>query len=527
MKKVVLLLAALVCANVAIAGIVVTPTSLDFGNVDRNTGAQSSFKLKNTFTGQTTFTVSRTGNFVVSTQSQTLGSNQEITISVSVEAGVSAGNSTGSVTITGGGESATVSLAAHVVDLFATTINATSLDLGNVELGQSKSLSFTVTNTSAGALTYSATPNVSLFSSTSSVNVSAGASGTLNVTFTPVSTGAFTSPLDVKAASGANQQIVGSINLKGTGVLPAGTLVATPGALDFGDVDRNTGKQLSFTLKNNSSTSLACAISVTGGFVVVNQASLSANQQKTISVSIEAGTAAGNKNGTINISAGGTTASVTLTARVVDPFATTINPLTLDFGSVTTATKSLTFTVRNDSTGALSYSGTANPSLYSVSPASLSVAAGQTGTLTVVFTKGNATGSLPGTLDVKAGSQIVGTISLKANVVGPPDLVISITAAPTITLVSNGKKVSVPVKTRNIGGSKSGSCAMKVFFDGTSMNALGTGALDAGAFQDQTIIFIVPANTTGSHQVSVTTDATSLVTESNETNNTATKAVAF
>src|SRR5207237_4108384 len=91
---------------------------------------------------------------------------------------------------------------------------------------------------------------------------------------------------------------------------------------------------------------------------------LSANQQGTVSVNIEAGSAAGNYSGTITISGGGSTVNVPVSATVVDALATSFSPTVMDFGAVEQGQpKSLSINITNTSAGPLTYSATANPSL--------------------------------------------------------------------------------------------------------------------------------------------------------------------
>src|SRR5262245_33645585 len=147
-------------ATTAMAALTVDPTTLNFGNVDRNSGEQKTFKLRNTSTSAVSVTVARTGNFVVSTSGFNLNANEEKTISVNVEAGLPPGSLTGSITYTAGADTVTIPLTANVVDFFQTSVAAT-LDFGNVASGQSKTVLLAITNNSPNRLTYTGVANPS------------------------------------------------------------------------------------------------------------------------------------------------------------------------------------------------------------------------------------------------------------------------------------------------------------------------------------------------------------------------------
>lgn len=319
-------------------------------------------------------------------------------------------------------------------------------------------------------------------------------------------------------------------------------IVVTPNPDDLGNVDRGSGSQSTVTLKNTFATQTTFTINHTGNFVVSSGGTtrtLAANEQITIHVDVEAGVSVGELTGTLDISGGGESVSVPLHATVTDTFASQFNTLQLNFGTVNSGqTKSLPLTVQNQSTGSLVYSGTPSPSLYTVSPASVTVAAGQSGTMTVTFTAGTASGSFPGTLSVKAtsgaSSQGVGTATLSASVPTPPpppppalpDLIIAFNGKQTITKVdANQKRITVPFKVSNIGTGSSSGCAMKIFLDGTFMNALGVGQVNPGGSQTNSVIVTIPMTTTGNHTLRLEIDANKQVTESNENNNTATASI--
>jgi hypothetical protein len=529
--------------NALFAAIVVNPTALNLGTVDRGSGAAGSVVVTNTFSTTTNFTVSfstQSGSFSVtkfpSTAPLVLAANQTHSISVNIEAGAAGGNYSGTITIQGGGATVSVPVTGTVIDAFATTFTPTSpsfLGFGTVVTGTTKLRTIGITNTSPGPLSYSGTGNPSLYSvSPASLPLGSNQSGTLNVIFTPgTNVGNFPGTVDLKA----NNSTVGTVNMTATAVVPPGSIEVTPASLNFGNVERSTGASLTYTLKNASTTTLTFSFSRTGNFVTSTSAlSLGAGLSKSIAVNVEAGVAVGALTGAIAISGGGQNATVSLAANVRDTFATTINPGTLDFGTLNAGqTKSLNFTVQNTSSGSLNYSPQASPSLYSVSPASLSVASNQTGTFTVNFNPGTSSGSLPGSVSVNAASgttsQSAATMTLKANVNPPPlpDLTVSFfSTTPTFEIIKTRKQATFRITVHNVGaaGAVAGSFAVKIFLDNNLMNTISMSPSEPSNIF---ISFLLPANTTGAHTVKVQVDANHEIPESNENNNTVSASVTF
>lgn len=421
-------LAALMTTAVS-AQIVVNPTSLNLGTVDRGSGAASNIKVTNTFPAQTTFTVSfltQSGHFSVGPSSLNLAPNAQGTIFVNIEAGSSTGSYSGTFTIQGGGATVTVPVSATVIDQFGTTLSPTLLDLGTVIVGQtSDPKAIFITNTSPGTLSYSGTANPSLYSVSPAVSIPSGQSGALNVTFAPgTNVGNFPGTVSVKA----NNTIVGTLNLKAISAVPPGSIQVAPAILDFGTVDRTAGASSNYTLTNGSTATLNFNFQRTGNFVTsTSQVSLAGGQSKTISVNVEAGAGPGTLNGAITITGGGQSASVTLKANVVEP--------------------------------------------------------------------------------------------------NPPDLTISfLSTTPTLTTTRVGQVATFSLRIQTGGTSIATGIAVKMFLDNVLVK---TATVSPSQFSNLSLGFPIPANTTGSHTVRVDVDANNQITESNETNNSATANVTF
>lgn len=242
-------------ATVAVAAgaIEVDRSAIDFGNVDRSTGASKSFTLKNASSGSLTFSITKTGNYVVSTSPVTLSAGQQKTINVSIEAGVDTGTLNGSVTATAGGQSATVTLTANILDSFATTVTPSSLDFGTIAPGTTKSLNVSIHNTSTGALSYSFVTSPSLYATApAALSVAAGQTGTAVVTFSPTSSGSFPGTVTIKATSGGSTNTVSTVTLAGSGTAKPDLVVSISNS---SVVPATTTKKVTLTLliKNNGS----------------------------------------------------------------------------------------------------------------------------------------------------------------------------------------------------------------------------------------------------------------------------------
>lgn len=128
-----------------------------------------------------------------------------------------------------------------------------ALDFGDVEVGSSADLAFTVTNTGGGVLTGTVTPSCPEFSVVPNglYELGAGQSETFQIRFQPVSAGSRLCSLD------PGQDLCGETELRGVGVeLPPACQISDP-SLDFGEVLVGETAERSFTITNTGSGVLA------------------------------------------------------------------------------------------------------------------------------------------------------------------------------------------------------------------------------------------------------------------------------
>lgn len=138
-----------------------------------------------------------------------------------------------------------------------------TLDFGSVNVEDTKTLSFTVTNAGAGMLSGSASvADVNApytIVSGSPYNLAEEASTSVEVTFSPTTAGTSTADIDFTGGGGATRSVTGS------GAAPSGTLSVEPtDGLVFGNVVVGSSSVLSFTVTNTGASTLEGEASIVG-----------------------------------------------------------------------------------------------------------------------------------------------------------------------------------------------------------------------------------------------------------------------
>lgn len=139
----------------------------------------------------------------------------------------------------------------------ACAINPTTLNFGQVVVGQTKDLTIQVTNVGGGTLTGAGGPShcpVFSFLAPNSYDLGPGQSTTLTVRYTPAQVGAVTTCSLVPM--GANCE---PITLVGSAVAPPSCALPTP-LLDFGSVTVGQSKDLTFDIENGGGGTLCGSI---------------------------------------------------------------------------------------------------------------------------------------------------------------------------------------------------------------------------------------------------------------------------
>ncbi|MFY9559980.1 MAG: choice-of-anchor D domain-containing protein, partial [Terriglobales bacterium] len=440
--------------NIALSGTGVTPgtlsanpTSLSFGNVQVGSNASLSETLTNT--GGSNVTISQanvTGaGFSVTGLALpvTLTSSQTVTFSVKfapAAAGVVSGNL--AIVSDAAGSPLNIPLSATGVTPGQITPNPTSLSFGSVQVGSSKTLTETLTNSGGSSLTISAASasgsGFSISGLALPLTLNAGQSTTFTAQFAPTAAGAVSGNVAI-TSNGANPNL--NIPLSGTGVAP-GTLSANPTSLSFGNVQVGSSASLSETLTNTGGASVTISqANVTGtGFSITGltlPTTLTPSQSVTFTATFTpAATGAASGNLAIVSDAVNSPLNIALSGTGTAQGQLSVSPGTLNFGNVVIGVGSpLTGSLTASGASVTVTSGSSNSSEFALSGIALpkTIAAGQSASFTVTFTP-NASGAASASLTFLSNASNSPTVQslLGAGIAPQPHSVdLSWTASPS------------------------------------------------------------------------------------------------
>jgi len=405
-------------ASGATGQLTVTPSNINFGSVSVGSSQTQSVTLANSGASNLTITratLSGTG-FSLSGLSYpvTLAGGQSITCNVTFTPS-SSGSDKGSVSIvfsTRGSHDkwgyplgfANLPMSGTGVPASQLTASPTSLAFGNVQVGNSSSLSETLTNTGGSNLTISAASasgaGFSLSGLSLPLTLTAGQSTSFKVLFSPTASGAASGSVSL-TSTGSDSNL--SIPLSGTGVTQ-GTLTANPASVAFGSVQVGNSSSLSETLTNTGGTSLTIsAASASGaGFSLSGLSlplTLTAGQSTSFTV-LFSPTASGAASGSVSLTSTGSDSnlSIPLSGTGVTQGTLTANPPSLAFGNVqvgNSANLSETLTNTGGSTITISQANLSGSSVFSITGLTLplTLTANQSVTFTATFTPTSAAAS--------------------------------------------------------------------------------------------------------------------------------------
>ena len=454
----------------------IAPASMAFGSVQVGGSQKQSATLTNS--GGSSIVISQAtmsgAGFSLSgiTLPLTLGAGASSTLSVTF-APQSAGNVSGTATITSNASNPSVTLTATGTGVLAgaLTASASSLSFGNVVLGNSQTLPETLTNTGGSTVTITqATATGTGFSLSGlslPASLGAGQSIAFSVVFKPQSAGTVSG--NVAITSNASNSTL-NIPLSGTGVT-AGTLSPNPSSLSFGSVQIGTGQSLSETVSNTGGSSLTItqATASGSGFSLSGLSlplSLSAGQSKTFTVTFSpqtSGSASGNVALTSNAS--NPTLNIPLSGSGVTAGTLAANPASLNFGTVQVGNSStLSETVTNSGGSTVTVSQlTVSGSGFSTNSVNtpFTLTAGQSLTFSVIYaptSSGSATGSLTVTSNASNPSLTIalsgtgsapGTLAVSPSTLSFGNVIVGAQSSLTGTLTATGTSVSVSSVTVN------------------------------------------------------------------------------
>jgi Abnormal spindle-like microcephaly-assoc'd, ASPM-SPD-2-Hydin len=342
-----------------------------------------------------------------------------------------------------------------------------SIVFGNVQVGTSQSQTDILNNSGSTSLTLSqATVSGAGFSITGlnlPVTLAAGQSTSVNIAFSPTSSGSATGTLSL-TNDGSNSPL--SITLSANAVA-ASTLTASPTSFNFGSVQLGMSQRLTETLNNAGSESVTITqASATGaGFSytgLVLPLTLAPGQSSTFGV-VFAPASAGPSNGllSLTISGSATTFDMALSGSGVTPASLTATPASLTFSSVQTGkiqTQTVTVTNVGGSSAIISQDSVTG-SGFSISglSAPLTLIPGQTASLTVTFAPaaaGNDSGSVviasnaaDSSLSILLTGSAVGATQGKLSVspatIALGSVTVGLTGTQTGKLTATGSSISV------------------------------------------------------------------------------------
>lgn len=419
----------------AVAGgqLVVSPSSLSFGNVNVGSSQTVSGTMKNS--GSSSLTITQAlisgGDFALSgiTTPLTLSANQSVPFSVKFQPSQS-GAQNGTLSLAG-----TVSLAgsskrtfnsrlrAHDTTALSMSVPLTgtgmaagqlaaspgNLTFPSIQSGKTEALTETLTNSTGASVTISKAAvtgtGFSLTAPALPLTLAANQSASLSVTYAPQTTGAATGALAITSTA-PNSSLSFTLSATATAT-PTGALTAKTASLNFGSVQTGSSQSLSETVTNsgNASVTISSAAASGTGYSMTGLTApltLTAGQTVTLTVTL-APTTAGSSSGNIAITsnASNATLNIPLSATVVAPGSISATPATVSFGSVQTGTTQLiSETLKNPGGTSVTVSqANITGSAFTISGLTLplTLAAGQSFTFGINFapqTTGAASGSL-------------------------------------------------------------------------------------------------------------------------------------
>jgi len=309
------------------------------------------------------------------------------------------------------------------------TENPSSLNFGNVQVGNNQTLAETLTNSGGSSVTIT---QAAVTGSGFSVNglslpltLAPGQnSPSFNVVFAPQSAGVASGNLSI-TSNASNPTL--NIPLSGTGTTP-GTLTANPSSLNFGNVQVGNNQTLSETVTNVGGSSVTIsqdtvtgtAFSVTG---LNPPLTLTSGQSITFGVIFtppSAGSASGNL--AVSSNASNPTLNLALSGTGTAAGQLTVTPASLAFGNVVVGTsENLPTTLSATGASVTVKSANVSSSEFTLSGLSfpVTIAVGNNVQFTVAFTP-QATGAASGTVSFASNASNSPVLSLSGTGTPPP-----------------------------------------------------------------------------------------------------------
>ncbi|HET6930587.1 MAG TPA: choice-of-anchor D domain-containing protein [Candidatus Acidoferrum sp.] len=498
------------------------PTSLSFGSVGVGSNSTKTVVFSNTGTAAiqiSTISVSGTG-FSANGITAPLILNPAATATLNVVFAPTAGGSaSGSVTVTTDQLHSPMTISLTGIGAVpGLSITPTSFVFGSLVDGQTKSQTFTLTNTGSASLTISQVSvsgtGYSLSGLTTPSTIAAGATATFGVLFAPTTVGSFSGTITIASNAPGSPLTVA---LSGSGTAGTVSLSANPTSLAFGSVNAGTTSSKSVTLTNSGTANVTISqVTVSAKDVTTSGVStpvtLTPGQTQTLTVAFKptaAETVSGNV--TLTNSVGGNT--VIAVSGTGLQAGISLTPSSAGFGSVVVgAANSQTIKIGNPGTAVLTITqanvtgsgfGTTGLALP------LSINPGATSTFNAQY-QPSVTGAASGSITIvsNAGTS-PSTVSLTGTGVAATQILSFSTNALNFGNVTTGSSSTLPVTVTNTGNSN--VQISQIAASGTGYSLSGAGVpVTLTPSQSLTFSVIFGPAATGSFpgSVTVTSNAT-------------------
>ena len=396
------------------------PSSLSFGSVSVGSSGTKQITLSNTGNAAvqiTSIAAAGTGFSVNGlTVPYTLNPSATATLNV-IFAPTTGGSVSGNITVISDANGSPLKIPVSGTGLQAgLSVTPSSFAYGSVVDGQTKSQTFTITNTGGSSLTISqlaiSGAGYSLSGLTTPASLAAGANTTFSAVFAPRTAGSLAGTVTV-SSNAANSPA--TISLSGTGVASTVTLSANPTGLSFGNVVAGSSSTKTVTLTNSGNSSLTISnvtvaakdVTETG---ITLPLTLAAGKTQTMSVKFSP-TAAETVSGNITVTNSQGSSTVVSVSGTGTQAGINLTPSSASFGNVVVgAANSQTIQVSNPGNATLTITqASVTGSGFSTNGLNLplSINPGQSSTFNAQF-QPSATGSASG------------SISLVSNAAGSP-----------------------------------------------------------------------------------------------------------
>ncbi|MGB8323217.1 MAG: choice-of-anchor D domain-containing protein [Candidatus Acidiferrum sp.] len=442
------------------------PSVVSLGNVGTGASATQQIILSNTGNAAVHISaVSITGaGFTVTglTAPATVNVSQTATATVHF-APSAAGSVAGTLTITSDANQSPLKIALSASGVQSgLSVSPASFNFGSIVDGQSKSQTFTVTNTGASTLTIAqlsvAGSGYSVSGLATPANVAAGQTTSFSATFAPASAGTLNGSMSL-VSNAPNSPA--TVSLSGTGVAATVSMSASPASVSFGSINAGSSNSQSVTLTNVGNTSVTISqISMNAKDVassgIVTPLTLAAGQKASMTLTFKP-TSSETVSGSVSVvNSQGSSTVIPISASGVQP-TISVTPSSVSFGSISVgSSNSQTMKVTNSGTGVLTVSQiNVAGSGFSSNGVSLPISlnAGQSGNFNLQFAPSSA-------------GAVTGSASLVSNAPGSP-AVISLSgtgtaASRTLSFstssvsfgnVNDGSSASQSVTVTNVGNS--------------------------------------------------------------------------